>query len=69
MGGQGVTVRPGDRWESDHRVCVEIRALAGPVVVLELVGKHLGRFTMQLDLFRRIFRHLVRPAMGDPLSP
>ena len=69
MGRQSATLRPGDRWESDRRVCVEIRALGGSVVVLELVGKHLGRFAMQLDLFLRIFRHLVRPAAGEPLSP
>ena len=62
-------LRSGDRWESDRCVCVEIRALSGPLVIMELVGKQLGRFAMQLDLFVRIFPHLVRPGTGDPSSP
>lgn len=53
---------PGERWESDRGVRVEIRALSGRQVILELVGSGLGRFGMSVQVFQRVFRHLVRPA-------
>ena len=65
MSGNEPTLRPGDRWESDRGVCVEIRALAGSCVVLELVGKALGSFAMSLSVFHRVFRHLVRAAWHE----
>ncbi|MFL5305832.1 MAG: hypothetical protein ACJ8F1_11495 [Polyangia bacterium] len=57
-----LTLSPGERWESDAGVCVEIRALSGPQVILEFVGSRLGRVAMSIHVFQRVFRHLVRPA-------
>ncbi|HXJ22015.1 MAG TPA: hypothetical protein VMT03_17465 [Polyangia bacterium] len=56
------TLTPGERWESDRGVCVEIRALSGPKVILEFVGNRLGPVAMSVPVFQRAFRHLVRPA-------
>ena len=43
-------------------LCVEIRAVSGPQVILEFVGSRLGRVGMSVQVFQRVFRHLVRPA-------
>ncbi len=58
---KGPMLSPGDRWESDRGVRVEIRALSMHQVILELVGSGLGRFGMSAQVFQRVFRHLVRP--------
>lgn len=62
MRGHHPTLRPGDRWESDRGVRVEIRSLTASAVVVELVGRPLGNFAINVDLFCRVFRHLVRAA-------
>ena len=37
-------------------------------MILEFVGERLGRFGMSVQVFQRVFRHLVRPP-GDRLTP
>jgi hypothetical protein len=47
-------------WESDRGIQVNVRDIKEGSVVVELVGTTLGAFALPLELFARIFRHLVQ---------
>jgi len=61
-----LTLTPGERWQSDRGICVEIRAMEGRQVILEFVGNRLGCVAMSVTVFERVFRHLVRAGGANP---